>query len=225
MQKPLSNAAGSDNRKDLFGAIECAPGVIQHGWDDKSAINENYKLTIDAANKAIPLIEYLSSRLNLEAANSFSGWAYKAICPFHKHGHERTASFFINPEQNRFYCQACGASGGVVDFIARKYKRATLLVAEHILSCVKGNFSIDIAAEEKKAKDRKKFQNNMMKLSDLYRNFIKSHIDDDAAVAYINKCFSGFDAVIEANQSGVEKTMEEILKKFENYLAKYSEKL
>lgn len=39
-------------------------------------------------------------------------------CPFHA---ERTASFVVNPERQRFKCFGCGASGDVIDFVM-KYK-------------------------------------------------------------------------------------------------------
>jgi hypothetical protein len=219
----LPNTTGSDCKSSLFSAIESAPGVIQRGWDDQSATPEGHKSIIDAANKSINLADYLQTKLNLESTNSSSGWIYKAPCPFHKHGQERTASFFINTEQNRFYCQACNISGGISEYIAFSYKRSPILVAEHILNCVNGSFQIS-EADTKKVNDKRKFQSSWLKLSELYRSFAKSHIDDDAAIEYANKCFCGLDNVIEDNQDAVEKSIDEILYRFELYLKKYDER-
>lgn len=43
-----------------------------------------------------------------------SGRYLRGLCPFHT---ERTASFFVNPEKNRFRCYGCGASGDSIDFV------------------------------------------------------------------------------------------------------------
>lgn len=216
----LPSTAGPDSGKSLYGKIESAPVVIQWGWNDKSVTPEGYQSIIEEANKSIPLLDYLGSKLILEHLSSSSNWSYKATCPFHKHGHERTASFFLNTEQNRFYCQACGVSGGIVEFIAITYKRPTLLVAEHIIQCVNGKF-VPENLSVKKANDRKKYQQSMLLLSDMYRRFISANINNEKAIEYINKCFSGFDSVIEQNPEGVEKSIDEIIKQFEAYLSKY----
>ena len=220
----LSSRSGSNSASNLFGAIELAPNVIQQcGWDDKSAIIEEYNATIETANKAINLVEYLQNKMVLDDVPSNSNWSYKSKCPFHKSGGERTASFFINTEENRFFCQACNCSGGIVEFIAKTYKRPPFFVAQHILNCVQGNFQID-TENIKKANDRKKFQINYLKISDLYRNFAKKYIDDNEAMIYINKCFESFDGIIEDNQEKIEQTIDQIVSHFENYLKKYEEK-
>lgn len=219
----LSNTTGSDSGKSLFSAIESSPELVQRGWNDQTSTIEGQQAIIEEANKLINLSEYLQNKLNLENTNSSSGWVYKSICPFHKHGQERTASFFINTEQNRFYCQACNISGGISEFIALSYKRSTILVAEHILECVKGSYKIpDI--DTKKINEKRKFQSSWLKLSDLYRSFTKQHIDDNDAIEYINKCFSSLDDIIDENPDAVEKAIDDILFKFEIYLKKYNER-
>lgn len=42
------------------------------------------------------------------------GSKYKALCPFHD---EKTASFYIYPDSNSFYCFGCHAGGDVIKFI------------------------------------------------------------------------------------------------------------
>lgn len=205
--------------KSLFVEIEASPNVVQHGWDDKSSSSEGYRSIIEEANKSINLIDYLQTKLDLEFVNSSNGWSYKAPCPFHKHGQERTASFFVNIDQNRFYCQACGASGGISEYISKTYKRSIILTAEHILQCAKGNFKID-DENIKKANERKRFQESLLKLSDLYRTFVQTHLEDDA-INYANKCFCAFDSLLEQKPEDVMKSMDMIITKFETYFKKY----
>lgn len=47
------------------------------------------------------------------------------ICPFHE---ERTASFTIFTEENKFHCFGCGANGDVIDFY-QKLKEVDLVTA------------------------------------------------------------------------------------------------
>jgi len=42
------------------------------------------------------------------------GVNYKACCPFHG---EKTASFIVSPQKNRYKCYGCGASGNGIDFL------------------------------------------------------------------------------------------------------------
>jgi|Deesub1362B_J571_1020462.scaffolds.fasta_scaffold00223_28 DNA primase len=41
---------------------------------------------------------------------------YKGLCPFHA---EKTPSFVVYPQSQRFYCFGCGAKGDVIDFIMK----------------------------------------------------------------------------------------------------------
>lgn len=201
--------------KDLFSQIESTPILAQNGWDyiaDNDLINK--------ANQSINIIDYLSNKIILDETNSSTAWTYKAKCPFHKGGDERTASLYINQEQGRFYCQACGKSGGVVEYIAFIYKRPLVVVAEHILKCISGDFTIEATAA-KKAAERRKYQNYMIILSKLYNKFVKEHLDDIQAVEYANKCYYGFDLILETKPEGVQSSIEEISKRFDLYLKKY----
>ncbi|MFQ3610044.1 MAG: DNA primase [Fimbriimonadales bacterium] len=60
----------------------------------------------------IDIVELVSNYVRLERA----GRNYKALCPFHT---EKTPSFHVSPELNRFHCFGCGASGDVFEFLMR----------------------------------------------------------------------------------------------------------
>ena len=105
-----------------------------------------------------------------------SGWTWKANCPFHKGGNEKIPSFYINPTFNRFYCQGCAATGSVVEFISKKYKRSAILVAEHILQCTENSAKIDYD-KLSRIKERERFEKSVLMLSDMCRNFVKNNIN------------------------------------------------
>lgn len=46
-------------------------------------------------------------------------FTHRTKCPFpiHAFGDERTASFFISEEQNKFYCFGCNSGGNVIDMV------------------------------------------------------------------------------------------------------------
>lgn len=60
----------------------------------------------------IDIVELVSQYVKLERA----GKNFKGLCPFHP---EKTPSFHVSPELNRFHCFGCGASGDVFGFLMR----------------------------------------------------------------------------------------------------------
>ncbi|MEA3399330.1 MAG: DNA primase [Patescibacteria group bacterium] len=58
----------------------------------------------------LSIVDVISSYLKLEPA----GKNYKAKCPFHN---EKTASFFVSPDRNSYYCFGCHAKGDIFTFV------------------------------------------------------------------------------------------------------------
>ena len=46
------------------------------------------------------------------------GSSYFGLCPFHN---EKTPSFSVTPSKQMYYCFGCGATGDVIDFVARLF--------------------------------------------------------------------------------------------------------
>jgi len=72
------------------------------------------------------IVEIISSYIPLKRA----GRNFKAICPFH---HEKTPSFFVNPQKQIFHCFGCGEGGSVIQFLML-YERVTFPEAIEILA-------------------------------------------------------------------------------------------
>ena len=62
--------------------------------------------------KLVPIEEYYDGKLRKYGSRALG------ICPFHE---ERTASFTIFTNQNRWYCFGCSDGGDSIDFLTRKY--------------------------------------------------------------------------------------------------------
>lgn len=65
----------------------------------------------DAIRAQHPLLDEVQKHVKLQRA----GQEWKGLCPFHN---ERTPSFFVVPEKEKFFCRGCGAHGDIVDFVS-----------------------------------------------------------------------------------------------------------
>ena len=68
--------------------------------------------TIEQIAGANDIVDVIGSYFPLKRAGS----AFKALCPFHQ---EKSPSFTVNPQRQRFHCFGCGAGGSVFDFVAK----------------------------------------------------------------------------------------------------------
>lgn len=72
------------------------------------------------------LVSVVSSYVNLDR----KGNRFWACCPFH---HEKTPSFCVSPEMQRYKCFGCGESGDVIKFI-EKYENVDFMSAVELLA-------------------------------------------------------------------------------------------
>jgi hypothetical protein len=207
-------------QSSLFKKIESPPIIYQNGWDDPTSTTEGYLACIHKANKIVSLVDFLEKDYELEPTGSNNGWNYRMNCPFHNWGNEKVPSLFIHATENRYYCQACAATGGLAEFIAVKYSRPLIAVAEHIINCVEGKTNLE-EVQTKKLLDKKKFQEGLIKISDLYREFVHKYKDCDEAIEYANKCMAGFDNVWESNSKQVEASISDLVIKFGKYFERF----
>lgn len=71
------------------------------------------KKDIEQVRENIDLVELVK---DCDVELSHSGRQFKGLCPFPSHD-ERTPSFTVNPETNRYICYGCGVNGDAIDFL------------------------------------------------------------------------------------------------------------
>jgi DNA primase len=68
--------------------------------------------TLEQIAAANDIVDVIGGYFPLKRAGS----AFKALCPFHQ---EKSPSFTVNPQRQRYHCFGCGEGGSVFDFVAK----------------------------------------------------------------------------------------------------------
>lgn len=113
---------------------------------------------IQQVKEAHNIVDVIGARLSLRA----SGAHFKGLCPFHN---EKTPSFFVNQELQRYKCFGCGESGDVLTFLER-YESMTFREALETLAAQAG---IVLEREHRSADEEKRAQ--LLEILDLSRQY------------------------------------------------------
>ena len=105
----------------------------------------NGSTAVEQIKARLSIEDVISSYLTIEA----TGLNFKAKCPFHN---EKTASFFISPARNSYYCFGCNAKGDIFSFVQEfegvEFKGALKILADRagvVLTDFKGEKKDDLA--------------------------------------------------------------------------------
>lgn len=130
---------------------------------------------VEQIKERLSIVDVLSLYLKLEK----SGINYKTRCPFHN---EKTASFFVSPERQSYYCFGCGAKGDIFSFVETfeglDFKGALKSLADRAGVTLDGNVST-ISHDEK---------DTLFKLMELATEFYqKELLKNSEVLSYLEK--------------------------------------
>lgn len=123
--------------------------------------------SIEALKARIDIIDIVGSYLELKKA----GGNHKAPCPFHD---EKSASFIVNLQKQKYHCFGCGADGNGIDFVMAYKKLSFAEAVEDIANDL--NFTLQYDNSNEAKKDYKK-------LMEFMSQHYQSHRDN--AVTYL----------------------------------------
>lgn len=131
--------------------------------------------SVDKIKERLNIVDIISSYIKLER----SGGNFKAKCPFHN---EKTASFFVSPERDSYYCFGCGAKGDIFTF-TEEFEGLDFRGALKVLAEKAG---VELVPENPKLKNEKERLFEIMDNASLFfeRNI---SIQNDEALEYLKK--------------------------------------
>ncbi|MDR1573666.1 MAG: DNA primase [Clostridiales Family XIII bacterium] len=80
---------------------------------------------VDEIKNRCNIVDVIGRQVPLKKA----GASYKGLCPFHN---EKTPSFTVSEEKQRFTCYGCGVAGDVINFVQRTQNLSFLEAAEKL---------------------------------------------------------------------------------------------
>lgn len=133
---------------------------------------------IQEVKEATDIVSIIGERLSLQRAGSY----YKAPCPFHS---ERTPSFFVNEQVQRFKCYGCGEHGDVFEFL-QKYEGMTFHEALEYLATAAG---IQLKEQVRTAEDdtRDAILSALSLAKEYYHFLLTKHEIGESARMYLKK--------------------------------------
>lgn len=116
--------------------------------------------------EAVSIVDIIGQRLDLKS----SGSNYRALCPFHN---EKTPSFFVNEQFQRYRCFGCGASGDVFNFL-EAYEGMTFVEALEYLANQAG-IKLDRYHKSSQDEERERLLEILNLAADYYHYLLTKH--------------------------------------------------
>ena len=131
---------------------------------------------LDEIRSRIDIADLIGAYVPLKHA----GGSYKACCPFH---HEKTPSFTVNVERQRYHCFGCGEDGDIFTFLM-KHNGLTFVDAVQQLA-EKAGVKLEMGKEDLRAPFRNRLYALMGELAEFYRRCLVMTKEAEGARRYL----------------------------------------
>jgi DNA primase len=138
--------------------------------------------TLEQIAAANDIVDVIGGYFPLKRAGS----AFKALCPFHQ---EKSPSFTVNPQRQRFHCFGCNEGGSVFDFVA-KYENVDFPTAARRLAERAGIRIVEeerSPAEDREISLRKRLLALHQQAAEWFHNLLMTSPGAKAARDYLKK--------------------------------------
>ena len=136
---------------------------------------------VDEVKDRLDIVEVISSYLNLEK----SGRNFKALCPFHN---EKTPSFVVFPESQRWYCfGACNDGGDVFNFVMRMEGWTFRTALEELAARAGVDLEPRTPQQAQAAEEADRLRELLGAASRYYHHILMNSPEAEAARAYVRK--------------------------------------
>jgi DNA primase len=133
---------------------------------------------IQEVKDANNIVEIVGEKIDLKP----SGGSFKARCPFHS---EKTPSFFVHPEMQRYRCFGCGATGDVLDFL-QNYDGMTFYEALRYLAD-RASITLKDFSRTNEDEEREQLLGILNLAKEYYHYLLTKHEAGQEALAYLKK--------------------------------------
>ena len=137
---------------------------------------------IDRLITSVSIVDIINRRVQLER----TGGRYKAKCPFHGDGNEKTPSFVVYEETGSYHCFACKASGNAIHFL-REYDGIDFMESVELLA---SHVGMEVPKQEKLV-DLSDALNINTKAAEIFKEQLKSNPGKETIEYLKNRGISG----------------------------------
>lgn len=134
---------------------------------------------IEQIKSRIDAVEYIGQTVKLKKA----GRNYKGLCPFHN---EKTPSFIVSPDRNRYHCFGCGKDGSVIDFVM-EHEQVDFVEALETLAEKAGVTLTKRAPTTAEGKRKKRIYEANHLASEYYHYLLTKHTLGERARTYLKE--------------------------------------
>lgn len=132
--------------------------------------------TVQKIKERLGIVDVISSYITIEK----SGANFKAKCPFH---HEKTASFYISPDRQSYYCFGCAVKGDIFSFV-QEFEGVDFLTSLKMLADKAG---VVIESFSKKENGDNSTERTFEILEETTKFFQNNLKDNTEALTYLKK--------------------------------------
>lgn len=133
---------------------------------------------VQRVKDAIAIEEVIGERVSLTRSGNY----FRGLCPFHS---EKSPSFFVSPQMQRFKCFGCAAAGDAFEFLQR-YEGLTFYEALQLLA-ERAGITLEQSVASPADQERERLREALNLAKEYYHYILTKHEAGEPARAYLKE--------------------------------------